>query len=255
MNAGESLCRLVCGAIDEESAERCELRDVLSYVSAAIKNCVDDISWVFKQNEGRISRYAPFLARSILELGATALIGRLDPTRVLVVKRMQEQPGYSPDRVWKSAIRWQGDVVAEKVNALWADSVAPKDITRALVGDYYANLYWRPAMDKLADSDSSGAGEWAADLKRMTADQFIGARRNTLVAIFSQSSKAIHHELVVPASSMFDVATSKQLLTKVMQSLCEFGLLINFLPHTPYRLSYEETFEAIAAIEKYEVGA
>lgn len=252
--AAQELGLLLCGAVNCDVPERCEIRDVLVYLRGAIETTVSDLPWVFQQDDARVSRYAPFLARTLLELGATALLSRLDPTRILFVKRTQELPAYAPDRVWKTAIRWQGDVVADRVPTLWSEAATPKDMTRALVGDYYANLYWRTAHERLADTDIEGSGAWLAVVKGLTFEQFLGTRRNLLSAMFSTSSKAIHHEYVIPVAGMFDRATCLQLVTDATRTLSELGALLNLLPHTPYRADVQLAFGAVLAVEQFEVS-
>ena len=244
---------LLCGQIDQVGSDKCEVRDVLTYLNSAIASHVDDIPWVMKQSRARISRLAPFTAQTLLELGVTALICRLDPTRLLFVKRVQEMPAYAPDRVWKTAIRWQGDVVADKVNQLWHEGASPKEMTRALVGDYFSSLYWRPALQVFADVSVVGHGAWLAAIQGLTADAFIASRRSTLSSAFSESSKAIHHEYVVPVTSIYDKETSRQLIARVLQVLAEFGFLINCLAHIPYRAEAAATLLAVREIESYEV--
>lgn len=253
MAISEQLCLLLCGRPEESADTGCEVGEVLSYLRTALQSHVDDIPWVMKQSKARVAKFAPFTARTVLELGVTALICRLDPTRLLFVKRVQEMPAYAPDRVWKTAIRWQGDVVADKVNSLWHEGANPKDMTRALVGDYYASLYWKPALKRLSDISVAGKGAWLATLQGLDENAFIGTRRSALTSMFSESSKAIHHEYVVPVTSTYDRETSRQMLSRVLQTLSEFGVLANMLAHIPYRLDVGSALNAILALEDYEV--
>ena len=57
-----------------------------------------------------------------MELGITALLARLDPFKILLMKGKQEQTDYELGRPHVSAIRWQGDVVDAAVPNLWAES-------------------------------------------------------------------------------------------------------------------------------------
>jgi len=252
MTVSNSFTQLLCGP-QQTSSESCEIASTLHYFRGVIASQINDLSWVFAQDPSRISRYAPFLARAILELGATALIARLDPTRILFVKRTQQQPSYTADRSWKTAIRWTGDVIAEKTSgAIW-DKSNPEQMTRALLGDYYASLYWQPALERLADAQISGDSEWLTGLRALTVEAFIGSRRGNLIALYSQSSKAIHHEYVFP-TGMIDRDTSIVLILAVLKVLTEFAVLLNLLPHVPYRLDSAMVFSSIREIEGYEVG-
>lgn len=253
MTISSQLGLLLCGVNGQPPSAKCEVREILAYLNSAIGSYVDDIPWILSQNEARISRFAPFTARTLLELGVSALICRLDPTRLLFVKRIQEIPAYAPDRVWKTAIRWQGDVISEKVSNLWHENASPKEMTRALVGDYFSSIYWRPALQRFVDVSVLGRSVWLASMQGVGEDEFVATRRNTLSSIFSETSKAIHHEYVVPVTSLYDKETSKLLLNRVIQVLCEFGFLINLLAHVPYRVEIGPAVEAVSAIENFEV--
>lgn len=250
MSLANDIAELTCGRKSGGQSLACEVWQVLSYLGSVISDNIDDIYWMFGQDEQRVSRYVPFLARAVLELGATALICRLDPTRLLFVKRTQELPSYSTDHVWKTAIRWQGDVLGERVTNIWSNNVAPKEMTRALVGDYYSDLYWRPALLALGDMDVSLGGRWLQELQALEPNAFVPSRRSALSKAFSESSKGIHHEFVIPPASRFDKTTCKALVTSVLKTVSEFGVLINLLPHVPYRITSSDAFNAIARIEQ-----
>ena len=92
----------------------------------------------------RFALFGPFACRSLLEVALTAILGRLDPFRVLVVREMQMRPDYAPEKRSLVSIQWSGDIHAEKkVDDLWKIDRNIKDMTRALLGDYYEHLFWR----------------------------------------------------------------------------------------------------------------
>ena len=178
---------------------------------------------------------------------------RLDPTRILVVKRAQEHDGYSPDNRWKTAINWTGDVVSKKVEGkLWEKE--PKEMTRALIGDYYAELYWKPVLESLADGRSFEGSEWLSGICALPPEAFITTRRTTLINLYSRSSKAIHHEYVTEIPSMFDRVSSIDLVHQVLKVLSEFAVLLDSLPHVPYRLGHTKVYTIIKKIENFEVA-
>ncbi len=148
------LAKLLCGNVVPDGGG---IDEVLSHLSASINNVVGELERLESLDPGQISLFAPFLGRSILELGCTALIARLDPFRVLLIKEYQQQPNYLDslmDKPNKSSIRWQGDVFADKVTDIWADK-SLQNPTRALLGDYYKALIWSANFDKLQDDNRS----------------------------------------------------------------------------------------------------
>lgn len=180
------------------------------------------------------------------------MIGRIDPTRLLVVKRTQEHGEYNVQKPWNSAIRWQGDVIDSKVAELWAPGKAYKDMTKALFGDYYTQLYWAPALKTLADTPATG-GTWLAEMKNKNAAEFSTERRTTIGKLYSESSKGVHSEFVVPPGSLYDKITVSNLITNAVQLMSEVGLLANCLPHIAYRFAPLEAIDLFNKIENIEV--
>lgn len=247
------LAQLICGGDDvDHTANDCEISEILRHLKCVLVNVLQEIEHLGEENESKITLYGPFLVRTLLEVGVTALIGRLDPTRLLVVKRTQQHGDYSTERQWNSAIRWQGDVVDSKVDKLWPVDKNYKEITKALFGDYYFDLYWHKALKRISDSDIPG-GAWLAEIKGMDINSFSGRRRSNVSRFYSQSSKGVHSEFVVPPGSLYDKLTIKSLATNIIQILSELGLLLNHLPHIAYRINTVEAVTLFNEIEKIEV--
>lgn len=247
------LAKLVCGSDGIHDAENeCEILEILNHLKNVLVNVLKEIEVIGTEPESRITLYGPFLVRTLLEVGVTALIGRLDPTRLLIVKRTQQHGDYSTEKAWNSAIRWQGDVVDSRVDKLWPVDKNYKDITKALFGDYYFDLYWQKALKKICDSDISG-GAWLAEIKGMDINTFSGRRRSSVSRLYSQSSKGVHSEFVIPPGSLYDKLTIKNLASEIIQILSELGLLVNHLPHIAYRIETAEAIGLFNGIEQIEV--
>lgn len=246
------LAKLLCGGTGIDDAPDCEISKILRHLREVVTSTLVELEWLGTQSDQRISIYGPFLVRSLLEVGVTALIGRLDPTRVLVVKRTQECSDYDTKQAWSSAVRWQGDVVDKKQSSLWVPEKHYKDMTKALLGDYYFEIYWASALRRIADFEVVG-GAWLAGLKGKTIDEFSGSRRLSMANLYSQSSKGVHSEFVVPPGSLYDKLTVVDLASKIIQILSELGLLVNFLPHIAYKLEPLEAVSLLNEIENIEV--
>lgn len=249
----DDLAKLVCGgSVIDQAAPGCEVSQILSHLRSVLGSTLRELKWLASEPDTRIGMYGPFLARSLLEVGVTAVIGRIDPTRLLIVKRTQEHGEYNVQKPWKSAIRWQGDVLDAKVNELWSPNYTYKDMTKALFGDYYTQLYWGPALKKIADVSTPG-GAWLAEIKSKRVAEFADERRKTLGKIYSESSKGVHSEFVVPPGSLYDKVTVSNLIATTIQLMSEIGLLINCLPHIAYRYSPSDAINLFNAIETIEV--
>jgi hypothetical protein len=247
------LSTLICGGDAVlERAPDCEISHILTHLKSVLNTNLAELKWLEEQPASKIALYGPFLIRSLLEVGVTALVGRMDPTRLLVIKRTQQHGEYDTKQPWNSAIRWQGDVVDKKVTDLWAPDKHYKDMTKALFGDYYVEIYWAVALRKLADSDHAG-GAWLASIKGKEIGEFAATRRDTATKLYSESSKGVHSEFVIPPGSRYDRLTVTELLAKTMQLLAELGLLMNLLPHIPYRSDAAEAIARFNAAEELEI--
>lgn len=247
------LATLICGgqAIDDAASE-CEFSKILIHLRSVLKTTLTEIQWLSNEPPSRIALYGPFLARSLLEVAVTAIIGRMDPTRLLVVKRTQEHGNYDTRKSWNSAIRWQGDVLDEKVQDLWTPKRSYKDMTKALFGDYYVEIYWTPAFNRLSEQNFTG-GSWLAEIKGQTITTFAATRRDSIGKLYSELSKGVHSEFVIPPGSMYDKLTVSNLVANVTKILSELGLLTNLLPHIAYALPKIDALEIFNEIENIEV--
>jgi hypothetical protein len=209
------LAQLVCGAPEPGST----LTEILDHLAVTLASICKEMKSL--QNEPidaqRLALVGPFLGRSLLEVSFTALLGRLDPFRVLVIREMQMRPDFSHEKRNLASIQWTGDIHSEKkVEDLWRQDRSVKDMTRALLGDYYEHLFWRRAFQSLVDlvPDARG-GDWMRTLRLINPDSFIPRMKQQSASIYSTCSKAVHHEFVVPAASYYDSQIKEQLRSAI----------------------------------------
>jgi hypothetical protein len=240
------------GSVTGDSGDT-DLGKILIHVQASLDYVMDQLSWLASQEPRRISMLGPFLGRSLLELSATALIGRLDPVRLLVVRRIQEQPDYAISIPWKGSIRWQGDVLAsKKVTSLWGEEVEYEKVTKALLGDYYDHLLWRPAVERVLEYGVVG-GVWLAELAAIDAAAFVSRKRDDIGLLYSSLSKGIHHEFVIPPGALYDRATVVDLIQRTVHLVADLALVSHFIGHASFSLSPGQALEAFNRIETFEV--
>lgn len=245
-----ALALLLCGPPPNTPSE---LNEVLKHLSSTIDNVATEIEKLGEFSESQIALYGPFLGRSILELGCTALIARLDPFRVLVIREKQRQPDYELGKVNKSSIRWQGDVLAEKVGNLWEDK-SLQNPTRALLGDYYSNLIWPSSFQKLIDATDEITGDdWIAEIRLKDSERFCNETRSQISSLYSELSKGIHHELVIPVSAAFDIETTKDMIRRSILSISNLALVSTCVPHTANSLEIDQATNAYKQIQQMEI--
>jgi hypothetical protein len=169
-NHQSALAKLLCGNIIINSVNDEGIDQVLVHLSRSIDNVVNELVNRDSLSPEQITLFVPFLGRSLLELGCTAIIARLDPFRVLMIREHQRQPNYERDKRNNFSIRWKhdqyGDVLSKEVTEPWGDK-APPTPSRALLGTYYKELIWSANFDKLLDAINDVSGdEWIAEQKR-----------------------------------------------------------------------------------------
>ncbi|EFA7824620.1 hypothetical protein C3U76_005188, partial [Escherichia coli] len=77
--------------------------------------------------------------------------------------------------------------------------------------------------------------------------------RSGVSRLYSQSSKGVHSEFVIPPGSLYDRLTIKNLALEIIRVLSELGLLVNQLPHIAYRIETAEAIGLFNGIEQVEV--
>lgn len=254
-NMPAKLSKLVCGNVPAQNVPgACELSEILTHLGKSLERLGSEIRDLNEDDDSRVAVIGPFLGRSLLEIAVTALIGRLDPMRVFVVRRVQQQPSYSTGEVWKSAIRWNGDVVAEKVGQPWDAKHEYRGMTKALLGDYYDELLWKPAVARVLDLPiPDEAGAWFSQLKATDEAGFLPRRRIEIGALYTSLSKGVHHEFVMPPGAIYDRKTVADLMQRSVQVVAELAFVSHFIPHSPYCLESNQAIAELKELEAIEV--
>lgn len=237
------LALLACGRCGGNTP----LASVLSHLSGSLQTVLDEAFAIMEASErtppGRVTLYGPFLGRSVLELTATALIARTDPFRALVLSEIQKKP-VPADRRNSVAIQWSGDVLAKaKVppDKLWSVDQDPATHTRALLGDYWEHLLWRPAFQRLADHpDTSCGGEWLRTLRRVPPEGIGADLRRRCVEAFSRCSKGVHHEFLVPVEKFNSPSDVVELLVEVLETATILAALASIADHVHFNSTIAE---------------
>lgn len=249
------LCMLTCGELETtQTLANPELLEIVRHLQVSLDYVIEELQWLGTQDTRRIASLGPFLGRSLIEIAITILIGRLDPLRLFVVRRIQEQPSYNPHEKWKSAIRWQGDVLADKVQQPWDPKQEYKNMPKALLGDYYEELIWRPAVTRILDFELlDGAGAWISEIRAASPEQFVPKRRTEINQIYAALSKGVHQEFVMPPGAQYDRNTIVDLVQRAVHAVADLAFASHFIPHAPFRLSINSATEIFTQLETIEV--
>tara|TARA_B100000700_G_scaffold105725_1_gene119417 strand:+ start:265 stop:1020 length:756 start_codon:yes stop_codon:yes gene_type:complete len=236
----DSFVRLICGSDFDASKE---IDKILLHLQTSLKTVTHELIELQSGSDGRLGLYGPYLGRSILELSMTAIIARMDPFKILLMKGKQEQPGYDLGKPHSSAIRWQGDVVDKNVADLWADS-SLKNPTRSIFGAYQVHLSLKKSVELVIDEgDENSMGEWYLRLSSTPPEGTIGSIKSLLNNSYSSLSKGIHHELLVPPESILDRDTVISILNETLYVAASTGLLVSLIPHAYKPAIKEQSFD------------
>ncbi|WP_078082937.1 hypothetical protein [Microbulbifer mangrovi] len=234
--------------------EGSEIDDILSHLSTSINHVISEILDLPNTTDEKLSLYGPYLGRSLLELSATALIARLDPFKIILIKGKQETSEYDLGKPHSTAIRWQGDIVDVAVPDLWAEK-SLKNPTRALLGAYQIELVLKDSAQKIVDeADEQSLGTWYSELTKTDTKGLFSTLRGKITALFSSFSKGVHHELLIPNQSVLDRDTVYSLINDAFFVVATLGLLLSRVPHAYQKSSIADCDICYKNAKELELG-
>lgn len=234
------LCRLIMGDYDKN----CELGELLEHLEEKLRRVLARLE-ALSPSSSDYRDLAPFLGRSILELSLSAILGRLDPFRLLVLREVQRNGADPGERIW-SAIQWSGDIIAEeKPSELWNQRNPIAKFSRALLGAHYECVFWRPALEHARDVAADPRGkEWGNYLRNTPDAAFIPRLKQILHPAFSAFSKHVHHEHLLAVNDA-DAVTLQTFLLESRRSLALLGFVASTCPQVPFFLPDAESITCL----------
>jgi hypothetical protein len=224
-----SLSRLLCG--DYENLG--ELSDILKLLYSTIDTfstkCFDFLTPTAPED---ITTLGAYCGRTLLEASCIALIGRITPYRLLLLKRYQEQPNYTLGIRHKISIEWKGDILPKasiSEGQLWSKA-EDKSLTSPLLSDYMWDIYWIPAFNKLLDDMDNENNTCLIELKNIPPLGICQNLRIETEILYSSLSKGIHQEFIIPHEVAYDVITVQDLLQRTISLVTKLALISHYIP-------------------------
>lgn len=246
----ENLSMLICG---HDWSNDIEIDKILNHLSISIRKVITEIKELPSQEDDKLSLYGPYLGRALLELSVTALLARVDPFKILLMKGKQEKTDYDLGKPHSSAIRWQGDVVDKAVSNLWDDK-SLKDPTRAILGAYQVELVLINSAEKIIDYGSEESiGGWYNDIIQTDARGLVEKIKTKINFLYSSLSKGVHHELLVPIESILDRDTVLTLINETIYIVSTLSLLVSQIPHAYKSCPFEKSVQLYKSCKELEV--
>jgi hypothetical protein len=241
-----NLANIVCG--DYTIYE--SLKDLYHVLFHNVQNMENRLWELAGDDSNNVTVLGPYYARNLLETFCTALIGRIDPFRLLYVQKVQSLDGFGLSSRSNGAISWFGDIfeqglTEEKKRKMWNSQIEFSKVGRGLFGDYYGEIFWNPAFKKLID-DPQYQDETCLEYYRLHIRQpesFTNFVRQKASSLYSSLSKGIHSELVVKPEIIYDKTTVLELISDVIELCSIIGIVSHNIESSICRLPSDGAFE------------
>jgi len=222
------LTTLVCGDIPTEGA----VREILLHLGQSFDRLIIKTQ-ALRVPTGNVDLilFGPYLGRAALEVALTAMVARFDPYRVLAIRRSQLSGTYNLESRNLLAFSWAADVQGKGKHKEWDAITGVEDAQRALLCSHFHDLFWEEAFIKMLDATQDlPGGEWMARLRKTEPRGFTTRNRTEAAKIYSELSKAVHHEFVIDPTAQFDVLTVNDLIDRTWELIATLGLTACYCP-------------------------
>ncbi|WLA08247.1 hypothetical protein MO328_18190 [Xanthomonas translucens] len=126
-------------------------------------------------------------------------------------------------------------------------------MTRAALGYFYDHLLWQPALKRLSDHCGNNAsGQWLPELLARPVVAFCNAKRGSVGSLYSELSKSVHYEAVLPMATL-DHVTVVDRINRCIREISELALVVAFMEHPIGRLEPMRALDSFYELELIEV--
>lgn len=251
MNGCREYETLICGDITIENMY--DYHEIMKNLSDKIKKLtylIMNYNW----ENGNANVDIPFYCRNVLESSLTAILGRIDPFRLITVYKVQSDPSYDLGKRAQTAVEWAGDIVAKSSSSgnLWQFDKKKESFDRALLGNHMGDAIWKPSFRTLGDyiSGNELQSEWLNEFASYSEDENFERLKHEAMRLFSSFSKGVHSECLVDINTMLDDLTLKSLI-KDMYKLCSIiALASHFVKFLATKIDIERAISIFLLIEE-----
>jgi hypothetical protein len=190
--------------------------------------------------------FSAFCARVVLENSSAALVGRLDPFRLLYLREFQSQSDFEYGAPAKSGFRWLGDVMNKDkplgTGKIWSGDIETGKISRSLFSEHFDHLIWRPAYSGLLDQIQATGLTGFDELTQIEPEKFIPRIKGQFNQLYSSLSKGVHWDFF-NSEIEYDEDTLKAGLQELFSQISIIGLTSHFIPTAYSSLNVTDAFE------------
>lgn len=250
--AGPLFVELVCGSVVPNS----------SYFDAdyigVFRRLRKDVEMLHGQVTGIIANQCPlpasavfpFFCRKLLEVSLTSLLARIDPMRVIAVRKHQQHESYEEGRQNVSSISWTGDILpSDKYpsNDIWDIVNLKKGTERSLLGWHIGEVAIAPGLRWILDNPVSSSA-WVTELGRV--DNPLIWLKVKVGKLYSLLSKGVHAEYLLDDEIAFDDASIKQHVSDCYMLICLLSVATHATPLFNQLLCPKAALANLIEIEK-----
>ncbi len=253
MDNVHNFAKLLCGVTRDDLFD---LENVLKNLNKKIVFSTTKIINKMSDLEGDISAEIDdisYHARKVLESSMTALLGRMDPFRVIITYNVQKDSSYDLGKRAMAAIDWTGDIFSkDNVKAVWHFEKKKEQFDRAILGDYCGEIIWKPALKAFSDwiADKEYDSTWVDEVIAENEDVNFKKIKLNSNRLFSSLSKGVHSECLTDELSMIDKITLRELLIENFKICSILGLLSHFVGFAEPRLNKDDALNYFLSTEE-----
>lgn len=250
METSQEFEDLVCGTTSENMFEYGNIINNLSIKIERVTKLIINYDW----NCGKANIDIPFYCRNILESSMTALLGRIDPFRLIMVYKVQSDPTYDLGKKAQSAVEWSGDIIAKNAPTrdLWLFDKKKESFDRALLGNHIGDIVWKPAFRTLEDfiADNSFESSWLEEVASLSESQNFERAKSTASRLFSSFSKGVHSECLIDINVILDNVTLKNLVKDLYKLCATLALSSHFVDFMVTNVEISRAMNIFLAVEE-----
>lgn len=200
-----------------------------------------------------------YLSRTLLETSAAATLSRLDPFRIMALRKAQLDGQYEYDRRSMLAIEWGRDVITKDGSDTpqWTSLKGPEAYSKALLDAPWLSLALKDAISKSSDAVREQHGSWFRELREKEPEILWRFTRGQCSQLYSRLSKHVHVEFMSDLAEFDQAGIIDNSLRSVKIAIL-IAYISHFIDHSSGCLSAEAAVtcmkNAQAALSEVTVG-
>ncbi len=241
---------LICGITTDNMFDYRAIIDNLSEKIKKLTRLIINYDW----NSGKANVDIPFYCRNVLESSLTAILGRVDPFRLIMVYKVQSDSSYDLGKKAQSAVEWSGDIIAKSSpdHNLWFFDKKKESFERALLGNYIGDIVWKPAFRNLEDyiADNNYNSEWLDEISSCNENQNFERSKSIASRLFSSFSKGVHSECLIDINFILDDVTLKNLIKDMYKLCATLALASHFVGFLATKIEIDRAISIFLEVEE-----